>query len=159
MSLKLKYSLDIGGVFRDGWVSIELVTGSLRHAEEEIHFTFAADCRVLEDDLVVFSVYGSRSSVEVSLLIRCNLNTDVNLFLDYDVGRLVVADFAVKRLEFRLAAVYALNIAAERVSFFIWVLSRAFLTEQVWYFGGCGVSREEWLRLFYYINGSANVTS
>ena len=31
-ALKLKYSLDVGGVSRDGRITIELGTGSLRHA-------------------------------------------------------------------------------------------------------------------------------
>ena len=31
-ALKLKYPLDVGGVSRDGWVTTELGTGSLRHA-------------------------------------------------------------------------------------------------------------------------------
>ena len=87
-------------------------------AVQETHFTCAANCRVLEDDYVVLSKYGSRSSVWVSLLIRCSLNADVNLVLA-DVGGLqAVADVAVKSFEFRVAAVYAPSIAAERVSCF-----------------------------------------
>ena len=49
---------------------------------------------------VVLSVYCSRCSVEVSLLIGRSLNTDVNLVLANDGGRLVVADVAVKTFEF-----------------------------------------------------------
>ena len=37
-------------------------------AVQEIHFTCAADCLMLEDGYVVLSAYGSRSSVGVSLL-------------------------------------------------------------------------------------------
>ena len=37
-------------------------------AVQETHFTCATDRRVLEDDYVVFSAYGNRSSVGVSLL-------------------------------------------------------------------------------------------
>ena len=90
-------------------------------AVQEIHFTCAVDCRVLEDDYVVLSAYGNRSSVGVSLLIGRSLNADVNLVLADDGDRLVVTDIAVKRFEFLVAAVYAPNIAAERVSFFQWL--------------------------------------
>ena len=38
-------------------------------AVQETQFTYAADCRVLEDDYVVLSAYGSGNSVGVSLLI------------------------------------------------------------------------------------------
>ena len=67
-------------------------------AVQETHFFCTADCRVLENDYVVLSAYGSRSSVGGSLLIGCN--TDVNLVFADDGGRLVVADIAVKRFEF-----------------------------------------------------------
>ena len=85
---------------------------------QETHFASAADCRVLENDYVVLSAYGNRSSVGVSLLIGCSLNADVNLVLADDGGRLVMADVAVKSFEFRVVALYAPNIAVERVSFF-----------------------------------------
>ena len=91
-------------------------------AVQEIHFTCAANCRVLENDYVVLSAYGSRSSVGVSLLIGRSLHADVNLVLADDGGRLVVANVAVKIFEFRVDTVYAPNIAAERVSFF-WSLA------------------------------------
>ena len=42
----------------------------------------------------------------------------LTLFLQVTGGRLVVADVAVKSFKFRLVAVYASNITAERVSFF-----------------------------------------
>ena len=42
----------------------------------------------------------------------------LTLFLQVMGARLVVADVAVKSFKFRLVAVYASNIAAERVSFF-----------------------------------------
>ena len=87
-------------------------------AVQETHFTCTADCRVLEDDYVVLSEYGSRSSVGISLIIWRSLNVDVNLVLAKDRGRMVVADVAVKSFEFRMTAVYALNIAAEKVSLF-----------------------------------------
>ena len=76
---------------------------------QETHFTCAADCRVLEDDYVVLSAYGSRSSIGVSLQTGRTLNAD---------AKLALADIAVKNFEFRVAAVYAPNIDAERVSFF-----------------------------------------
>ncbi len=44
--------------------------------------------------------------------------TKVSIVFAGDEGRLVVADVAVKSFKFRLVAVYASNIAAERVSFF-----------------------------------------
>ena len=52
------------------------------------------------------------------MLIGRRLNADVNFVLADNGGRLVVADVAVKIFEFRVAAVYAPDIAAERVSFF-----------------------------------------
>ena len=73
----------------------------------------------LKDDYVVLSVYGSRSSVEVSLLIGRSLNADINLVLADDGGRLVVADAALKSFEFWMVAVYPPNIAAKRLSFFL----------------------------------------
>ena len=73
-------------------------------AVQETHFIFAADCRVQENDYIVLSAYGSRSSVGVSLLIGRSLNADVNL---------VLAD-----IEFGVVAVYAPNIVADRVSFY-----------------------------------------
>ena len=85
-------------------------------AVQETHFTCSADCRVLESDFNVFSAYGSRTSAEVSLLVGRSLDADV-VFAG-DGGRLVVADVAVKSFKFRLVAVYASNIPAERVSFF-----------------------------------------
>ena len=85
-------------------------------AVQETHFTCAADCWVLEDDYVVLSAYGSRSCVGVSLLI--GRNADVNLILADDGGRLAVVYVVVKSFEFRVAPIYAANIAAESVSFF-----------------------------------------
>ena len=70
---------------------------------------------MLESDLDVFSAYGSRTSVGVSLLVGRSLDADV---FAGDGGRLVVADVAVKSFKFRLVVLYASNIAAERVSFF-----------------------------------------
>ena len=85
-------------------------------AVQEIHFTCGADCRVLESDFNVFSAYGSRTTAGVSLLVGRSLDADV-VFAGKG-GRLVVADVAVKSFKFCLVAVYASNIAAERVSFF-----------------------------------------
>ena len=87
-------------------------------AVQETHFTCDADCRVLENDFSVFSAYGSRVSTGVSLLVGRSLDADVDVVFAGDGGRLVVADVAVKSFKFRLVAVYASNITAERVSFF-----------------------------------------
>ena len=81
------------------------------------HFICAADCRVLENDFAVFSAYGSRSSVEVSLLVGHSLDADVNVVFAGDGGRLIVTDVAVKSFKFRVVTVYAPNIAGERTSF------------------------------------------
>ena len=45
----------------------------------ETHFLCAADCRVLENDFNVFSPYGSRTSVGVSLLVGRSLDADVKV--------------------------------------------------------------------------------
>ena len=42
----------------------------------------------------------------------------LTLFLQVTRGRLVVANVAVKSFKFRLVAIYASDIAAERISFF-----------------------------------------
>ena len=84
---------------------------------QETHFTCSADRRVLESEFNVFSAYGSCTSAGVSLLVGCSLDADVDVFAG-DGGRLVMADVAVKSFKFRLVAVYASNIAAERMSFF-----------------------------------------
>ena len=87
-------------------------------AMQETHFISAADCRVLEGGFNVFSAYDSRSSAGVSLLVGRSLDADVDVAFAGDRGLLVVADVAVKSFKFRLVAVYAPNIAVERVSFF-----------------------------------------
>ena len=74
-------------------------------AVQETHFTCGADCRVLESDFNVFSAYGSRTSVWVSLLVGRSLDADVDVVFAGDGGRLVVADVAVKSFKFRLVAV------------------------------------------------------
>ena len=87
-------------------------------AVQDTHFICDADCRVLEGGFNVFSAYGSRTSVGVSLLVGHSLNADVDVVFVGDGGRLVVADVAVKSFNFGLVAVYAPNIVAERVSLF-----------------------------------------
>ena len=87
-------------------------------AAQDVHFTCSTDCRVLESDFNVFSAYGSRISAGVSLLVGRSLDADVDVVFAGDGCRLVVADVVVKSFKFRLVAVYASNIAAERVSFF-----------------------------------------
>ena len=84
-------------------------------AMQETHFTCGTDCRVLESDFNVFPAYSSRTSAGVSLLVGHSLDADV---FTGDMGRLVVADVAVRSFKFRLVAVYAPNIAAERIFFF-----------------------------------------
>ena len=84
---------------------------------QETHFTCAADCQVLEDDYVVLPAYSNHSSVGVFQVVRCSLNTDVNLAFADEGNRLVVADVAIKSFKFGVVAIYAPNIAAEQVSF------------------------------------------
>ena len=70
---------------------------------QETHFTCVADCRVLEDEFVVFSAFGSHCSAGVSLLVGRSLNAMVNFVFAGDGGRLVVADVAIKCFEFRVS--------------------------------------------------------
>ena len=85
---------------------------------QETHFICAADSRVLENDFVFFSAYGSRCSVGVSLLVGCTLDAKVNLVFVGDGGQLIVADVAVKSFKFRVVAVYVPNTVVERRCFF-----------------------------------------
>ena len=87
-------------------------------AVQETHFICTEDCRVLECNFVVFSVFGSRCSAGVSLLVGCSLNVIVSLVFADDGDRLVVADVAVKSFEFQVVAVYVPNSVGERHSFF-----------------------------------------
>ena len=80
----------------------------------ETHFTCEANCRVLENDFAVYSAFGSRLGAGVALLDGRSLDAIVNIVFAGDGGRLLVTDVAVKTFEFRIAAVYAPNIAAER---------------------------------------------
>ena len=104
-----------------GLMTLNLATLNVRDvaAVQKTHFTCGADCRVLESNFNVFSAYGSCTSIGVSLLVRCSLDADVDVVFAGDRSRLVVADVAVKSFKFCLVAVYASNIAAERVSFFV----------------------------------------
>ena len=121
MTLNLA-SLNVRGL-RDTSKCARLLA-ELRHlgvdvaAVQETHFTCSADCWVLESDFNVFSAYGSGASAGVSLLVGRSLDADVDVVFAGDGGRLVVVDVAVKSFKFRLVAVYAPNIVAERVSFF-----------------------------------------
>ena len=74
---------------------------------------------MLESDFNVFSAYGSRTSVGVSLLLGRSLFADVDFVFAGDGGRLVVADVAVKSFKFCLVVVYAPNFAVESPSFFV----------------------------------------
>ena len=73
---------------------------------------------MLENDFNVFSAYGCRTSVGVSLPVRRSFGADVNVVFAVDGDLLVVADVAIKSFEFRLVVVYAPDIAAGRFSFF-----------------------------------------
>ena len=69
--------------------------------------------------ILTFSQHTAAAPVlGVSLLVGRSLDADVDVVLVGDGGRLVVADVAVKSFKFRLVAVYATSIVAERVSFF-----------------------------------------
>ena len=87
-------------------------------AVQKTQFTCKADWRVLEDDFVIFSAFGSHLSAGVSLLVGCSLDAIVNLVFAGDGGRLLVADVAVKTFKFRIAAVHTPSTAAERRLFF-----------------------------------------
>ena len=63
------------------------------------------------------SPYDSHSCVGVPLIIGFSLNANVNFVLEDDKGRLVMADVAGMSILFHVAAVFAPNIAAEKVSF------------------------------------------
>ena len=56
-------------------------------AVQETHFTCGADSRVLESDFNVFSAYGSRTSVGVSLIVGRSLDADVDVVFAGDGGR------------------------------------------------------------------------
>ena len=86
-------------------------------AVQETHFVCEADCRVLKDDFVVYSAFGSRFGAGLSLLVGRSLDAIVNVVFAGDRGRLLVADVVVKTFEFRIAAVHVPNSAAERRSF------------------------------------------
>ena len=81
-------------------------------AVQETHFTCEADCRVLENDFVVYLAFGSHLSAGVSLLVGRSLYAIVNVAFAGDGDRLLVADVAVKTFEFRIATVYAPSTAA-----------------------------------------------
>ena len=86
---------------------------------QETLFSCGADCRVLESDFNVFSAYGSRTSIGVSLPVGRSLHADVDDVFAGDGGRLVVADVSVKSFKFRLVAVYAPNIAVRGFPFLV----------------------------------------
>ena len=81
-------------------------------AVQETHLTCSADGRVLENDYVVLSAYGCRSSVGVSLLIGRSFDADVSLVLGDDRAGLLWPMLPLS-FEFQLAAVYAPNIVVE----------------------------------------------
>ena len=87
-------------------------------AVQETHFVCEADCRLLKDDFVVYSAFGSHFGAGVSLLVGRSLDAIINVVFAGDGGRLLVADVAVKTFEFRIAAVHVPTSSAERRSFF-----------------------------------------
>ena len=56
---------------------------------QETHFTCEADCRVLEDDFVVFSAFDSYLSAGVSPLVGRSLDAIVIIVFVGDGGRLL----------------------------------------------------------------------
>ena len=99
-------------------------------AVQKTHFTCETDCRVLENDFVVYSAFGCCPSAGVSLLVGRSLDAIVNVVFAGDGDRLLEADVAVKTFEFRIAVVYAPNTAAERRLFLRWLGS--FLNASKW---------------------------
>ena len=81
---------------------------------DSVNVAVVQDCRVLENDFVILSAYGNRSSAGVSLLIGRNLIANVNVVFPGDASRLAVADVAVKSFKFWAVAVYASNISGEK---------------------------------------------
>ena len=59
-------------------------------AVQETHFICKADCRVLENDFVVYSAFGSRLSAGVSLLVGRSLDAIVDVVFAGDGGRLML---------------------------------------------------------------------
>ena len=55
-------------------------------AVQESHFLSAADCRILERDLNVFSAYGTRSSAGLCLFVGRSLDADVDVFAGDGTG-------------------------------------------------------------------------
>ena len=74
------------------WVNVAAV--------QETHYVCKVDCRVLKDDFVVYSEFGSRFGAGVSLLVGSSLVAIVNVVFAGDGGRLLVADVAVKTSSF-----------------------------------------------------------
>ena len=72
----------------------------------------------LKDDFVIFLAYSRRCNAEISRIVRRSLNVIVSIVFAEDGGRLFVVNVAVKSVEFQVTAIYALNIAEERLSFF-----------------------------------------
>ena len=75
---------------------------------------------MLVDGYDVFLAFSNHYSSGV-LLLGCNLEVDVNLLLEVNMGWLVVADVAMKSFEFLVVAIYVPNYIVERHSFFWWL--------------------------------------
>ena len=93
-------------------------TPSVCHCSARDSLHFHCGLSVTKNDYAVLSVYGNRNSVGVSLLIGHSCTADVNLVLEDERSRLVVADVAVKSFKFQVYAVYTPNIVAESVFHF-----------------------------------------
>ena len=76
-------------------------------AIEETHFVTAGDAYVLTSDFDVYSAYGTTYSRGVSLLVRSNLASRVDIVHRCAEGRMIVADVTIRYKRFRLIAVYA----------------------------------------------------
>ena len=87
-------------------------------AVQETHFESDLDDYVPKNLFEVYSAYGGPSSRGVSLLVKRSLNAVTDIVFAGAGGRLIVADVAVRSYKFRVVAVYAPNIVAERKAFF-----------------------------------------
>ena len=96
-------------------------------ALEETHFICRADEHVLDRDYILVSSYGDRTSRGVSVLVKRSLGARIDVISAGSGGRCVVVDIAVRGHEFRVVAVYAPNVAAERRVFLSQIES--FLTD------------------------------
>ena len=84
-------------------------------AVQETHFVWEAHEQMLRRDFYVFSAFGDVFARGVSLLVKRSLDARVNVVYAGASGRLVVADVAVQKCEFRVVAVYAADVVSSWV--------------------------------------------